>query len=66
VNPRVSKELGYLSVIVLGYGVDDWGFESRKGLVTVLTTVSRPVLGSKQYPIQCVPGALSLGIKRPG
>jgi hypothetical protein len=30
------------------------------------TTVSRMALGPTQPPIQWVPGALSLGIKRPG
>jgi hypothetical protein len=28
--------------------------------------VSRPALGSIQPPIQWVPGAISLGVKRPG
>jgi hypothetical protein len=40
-------------------------FESRQGLGTFLfTTVSRPTLGPTQTPIQRVPGALSLGVKR--
>jgi hypothetical protein len=30
------------------------------------TTESRPALGLTQSPIQWVPGALSLGVKRPG
>jgi hypothetical protein len=41
------------------------GFESRQALVIFLfTTVPRPDLGPTQPPVQGVPGALSLGIKR--
>jgi hypothetical protein len=32
----------------------------------LFTTLSRPVLGPTQLPIQWVPGALTLGAKRPG
>jgi hypothetical protein len=32
----------------------------------LLTTASRPVLGPTQPRMQRVPGALSLGVKRPG
>jgi hypothetical protein len=32
----------------------------------LFSTLSRPVLGSAQPPIQRVPGALSPGVKRPG
>jgi hypothetical protein len=32
----------------------------------ILQTASRPALGPTQPPIQCVPGALSLEVKRPG
>jgi hypothetical protein len=47
--------------------LDGRGFESRQGLGTFLfTTASRPPLRPIQLPIQCVPGALSLGVKRPG
>jgi hypothetical protein len=43
------------------------GFDSRKGLgIFLFTTASRPALGPTQPPIQWEPGALSLGIKRPG
>jgi hypothetical protein len=38
----------------------------RKLLVTPLYKVSRPVLGSFQPPIQCVPRSISPRIKRPG
>jgi hypothetical protein len=54
-------------VIALGYGLDDRGFKSRKGLgIFLFTTASRPALGSTQPPIQWVPGALSLGCRGPG
>jgi hypothetical protein len=57
----------YLSGIALGYGVDDRGFDSRRGLViSTFTTVSRTALGTTQPPIQWVSGALSLGVKLPG
>jgi hypothetical protein len=53
------------SGIPLGYGLDDRGFESRQGLGIVLfSTASRPALGPTQPPIQWVPGALSMGVKR--
>jgi hypothetical protein len=43
------------------------GFESQKGLgIFLFATVSRPALGPIRPPIQKVPGALSLGINRPG
>jgi hypothetical protein len=52
--------------MALGYGLDD-GFESRQGLgIFLFTTASRPALGPTQSPIQWVPGALFLGIKRQG
>jgi hypothetical protein len=42
------------------------GFESRRGLgIFLFTTASSSVLGPTQPPIQWVPGALSMGVKRP-
>jgi hypothetical protein len=42
------------------------GFESRQRLgIFLFTTVSRPVLGHTQPPIQWIKRALSLGVKRP-
>jgi hypothetical protein len=56
-----------ISVIALGYGLDDRGFESRKGLgIFLFTTASSPDLGPTQPPIQWIPGALSPEVKRPG
>jgi hypothetical protein len=43
------------------------GFDSRRRLgIFLFTTASRTTLGPTQHPIQWVPGALSLGVKRPG
>jgi hypothetical protein len=48
------------------YGLGDRGFESRHGLrIFLFTTASRTALGPTQPPIQWLPGALSLGVKRP-
>jgi hypothetical protein len=42
-------------------------FDSRRELGSFLFIIaSRPALGPTQPPIQWVPGALSLGVKRPG
>jgi hypothetical protein len=55
---------------VLGYGLDDRGsvgFDSWRGLgIFLFITASRTVLGPTQPPIQWVPGAPPLGVKRPG
>jgi hypothetical protein len=40
-------------------------FDSRRRLGIFLFTASRPALGPTHPPIQWVPGALSLGVKRP-
>jgi hypothetical protein len=43
------------------------GFDSRRELeVFFFTTASRKALGPTQPPVQGVPGALSLEVKRPG
>jgi hypothetical protein len=58
--------------IALGFGLDDRGFgvlrfDFRRRLgIFLFTTASRMALRPTQPPIQWVPGALSLGVKRPG
>jgi hypothetical protein len=53
--------------IALGYKLDDRGSIPGGELgIFLCTTASRTTLGPTQPPIQWVPGALSLGIKRPG
>jgi hypothetical protein len=65
--PKICTGAGKVSGIALGYGLDDRGFESRQGLrIFLFTTASRLALVPTQYPIQWVPGALSLEVKRPG
>jgi hypothetical protein len=51
----------------MGWKIGALGFDSRRGLgICPFTTASRTALGSTQPPFQGVPGALSLGVKRPG
>jgi hypothetical protein len=55
--------------IALGFGLDDWGSRVRfpSGLgIFLFTSASRTALGPTQHPIQWVPGALSMGVKRSG
>jgi hypothetical protein len=52
---------------VLGYRLDDRGYEYQQGLgIFFFTTASRPALRPTQPPIQWVPGALSLAVKQLG
>jgi len=53
----------FISNSELGYGLHNRRFESRQGLgIFLFATASRPE--PTQPPIQWVPGALSLGVKR--
>jgi hypothetical protein len=59
------QEAGYLSGIALGYGLDDRGFESRKGLgIFLFTAASTLALRPTQPPIQWVTVAPFLRVKR--
>jgi hypothetical protein len=48
---------------MIEYGLDYWGLIPGRGR-ELFVTASRPALGSIHPPIQCVPGALSPGIKQ--
>jgi hypothetical protein len=51
----------------MGWTIDVLWFDSRRGLgIFLFTTASTTALELTQPPIQWVPGALSLGVKRPG
>jgi hypothetical protein len=51
----------------MGWTIGVLGFDFRRGLgIFLFTTVSRTALWPTQPLIQWVPGALSLGVKRPG
>jgi hypothetical protein len=51
----------------MGWTIGVLGFDSRRGLgIFLFPNASRTALRPAQSPIQWVPGALSLGVKRPG
>jgi hypothetical protein len=48
-----------------GWTIEVLGFDSRRGLgIFLFTTASRKALAPPQPPIQWVPGAVSIGVKR--
>jgi hypothetical protein len=50
----------------MGWTIGVLGFDSRRGLgIFLFITAARTSLGPTQPPIQWVPGALSVGVKRP-
>jgi hypothetical protein len=62
---RMLRHLYFRSKYFPRYGV--LRFASRQGLgIFFSTAASRTALGPTQPPIQWAPGALSLGVKRPG
>jgi hypothetical protein len=67
--PKRQYPTTSLHVVTTGL---DWmfgvlGFDSQQALgIFLFTTASRTALGPTQPPIQWVPGALSLGVNRPG
>jgi hypothetical protein len=53
--------------IATGYGLDDQGVGVQVPIGSrIFSTTSRQALGPTQPPIKWVPGALFLGVKRPG
>jgi hypothetical protein len=51
----------------MGWTIGVLDFVSRQGLgIFLFTTASRTALGPTEPPVRLVPGALSLGVKRPG
>jgi hypothetical protein len=65
--PRFPKIYSNIILPATGWTIRVLGFDSRRGLgIFLITTVSRTALETTQPPIQRVPGALSVGVKRPG
>jgi hypothetical protein len=59
--------LSTISVLNINWMFRVLGFDSWWGLgIFLFTTTSRTALGTTQPPIQWVPRALSVGVKRPG
>jgi hypothetical protein len=53
-------------ITIVGWTIGILAFDSQWGLeIFLFTTASRTALGSIQPPMQWVPGALSMGVKRP-
>jgi hypothetical protein len=69
-SPKIYFNISYFHLCLLTkvqrWFTDGGSSPGRGWEVFLLTTVSRPALGPTQLPIQWVPGAHSLGVKRPG
>jgi hypothetical protein len=52
--------------IATGYGLDGRGSIIGRGKIFLFSTVTSTALEPTHPPIQCVPEALSPGVKRPG
>jgi hypothetical protein len=68
----VESAVVYTSPFSAFWWYSDWlrasdrSSSPARGKIFLVSMSSRPVLGPTQPPIQCVPGALPPGIKRPG
>jgi hypothetical protein len=68
INVRWSTLQSYHSSVrgvFVGYGLYSRGWIPGRDKTFLFSITSRPVLGPTQPPIQCVPGALSRGGKKP-
>jgi hypothetical protein len=63
---RIGQEWGWLSRYSDGLQVRHHGFNSGQCKIFLFSTVSRPILGPTQPPIQWAPGALSPTGKKAG
>jgi hypothetical protein len=54
-----------MGITQYSYGLESQGSVTGRGK-RFFSTASRSTLGPTQPPVQWVPGALSLGVKRPG
>jgi hypothetical protein len=62
----LSLQRLYEKICLTGYGQDGRGWIPGKDTIFLFSIASRLTLGPTQPPIQCVPGALSPGVKRLG
>jgi hypothetical protein len=51
--------------ILMGYGLDDRGFNPGRGKVFIFCTTSRPDVGPTQFSVKWVPWTASPGVIRP-
>jgi hypothetical protein len=67
-NISINHTINYKTWIwATGWTIRVLGFNSQQGLgIFLFTTASTMTLRPTQPPIQCIPGALSLEVKKPG